>query len=93
MDKMNFRKIFVWITWLTLVVLVGDVGLFVLDLFHNETQDLGLLAVLIGLVFFSFAVDSLMKENPEREKRYFIQWLIVCGLLVFLGLTIYVWYG
>jgi len=47
--------------------------------------------ILIMLALSNFAVHSLMKENPDHLRRYFIEWLIACGFFIFLALTIYVW--
>ncbi|MHA1651481.1 MAG: hypothetical protein ACTSYB_14925 [Candidatus Helarchaeota archaeon] len=92
MDRYDFRKIFTWMPWLTLIILGGWAGLFVIDILEPCQRDIGVLTVFIGIVFFTFAVDSLMKENPEFVRKYFIEWILVCGLFIFFALSIYIWY-
>ncbi|HUX99649.1 MAG TPA: hypothetical protein VMV49_08855 [Candidatus Deferrimicrobium sp.] len=91
MEKFNFRKVFKWMSWLTLVILGGWIGLFLIDMLHMGTRNVALLVIFLLLTLFTFAVDSLMEENPEVVKKYFIQWLLVCGLFIFFALTIYTW--
>ena len=91
MAKRDFRTIFAWMPWLTLVLLGGIIGLFLIDLFQFRSRDVGILVIFLGMMFLTFAVDSLMKENPEFTRKYFIQWIIVSGILMFFALTIWVW--
>ena len=93
MAKVEFRKIFAWMPWLTLVLLGGIVGLFVIDLFEYRNRDVGILVVFLCMMLFTFAVDSLMRDNPEFTRKYFLEWLIVSGMLMFFALTIWVWYS
>ncbi|MHA1129613.1 MAG: hypothetical protein ACTSQI_01930 [Candidatus Helarchaeota archaeon] len=93
MAKIEFRKIFAWIPWITLLVLAGWGGLFVLNYLHMNSRDVGILVVFFIMVVFTFAVDSLMTDNPENTKKYFFQWLMLSGVFIFFALTIYVWYG
>ncbi len=92
MKKFDFHKIFSWMAWVTLLVFVGWIGLFVIDFLHLWERDVAVLVIFFGLVLLTFAIDSVMKENPERVKKYFLEWLMVCGFFLFLALTIWVWY-
>ena len=92
MAKRDFRTIFAWMPWLTIVLVGGVVALFIIDLFEYRNRDVGILVIFLGMMFFTFAVDSLMRDNPEFTRKYFIQWLIVSGLLMFFALTVWVWY-
>ena len=91
MAKYDFNKIFAWMPWISLLVLAGWLGLFVIDWLELGTRDVGVLVVLFILMIFTFAVESLMRENPDLARKYFIHWIIFSGLFVFFGLTIYIW--
>jgi len=91
MEKLDFRKIFGWMCWISLVIGAGWAGLLFLDFISMNTRNTAVLAIFIMVALFNFAVDSLMNENPEQRKRYFIEWLIASGFFMFLGYTIYVW--
>ncbi len=93
MTKFEFRKIFSWIPWITLLVLAGWGGLFVLDFLHMTARDIGVLVVFLGIMLLTFAVDSLMTENPEKTGKYFTEWLVICGILIFFAFTIWVWFS
>ncbi|MHA1266786.1 MAG: hypothetical protein ACTSRS_16235 [Candidatus Helarchaeota archaeon] len=92
MAKPKFEKVFSLVPWITLLIVGGWAGLFIVDIISFGTRNVGILVVLFALAVFSWVVDSLIKEHPERVKKYFIQWLIVCGMFVFFGLTIWVWF-
>ncbi|TFG04968.1 MAG: hypothetical protein EU536_03345 [Promethearchaeota archaeon] len=91
MPKYKFQKVFGWVPWITLLILGGWAGLFIVDIMSFGTRNVGILVVLLILAILSWGVDALMKDNPDNVRKYFIEWLIVCGLLLFLGLTIWVW--
>ncbi|MFX1295386.1 MAG: hypothetical protein ACFFD2_11130 [Promethearchaeota archaeon] len=92
MVKFDFRKIFGWFPWITLFILIGWISLFIIDVLKLWEKTLGIFVILFGLMLFTFAVDSLMKENPQYSKKYFIEWMIVCGMFIFFALSIYIWY-
>jgi hypothetical protein len=92
MEKYNFRKVFKWMPWLTVLIFGGWVGLFLIDMIHSGTKNVAMLIIFLLLTMFTFAVDSLMEDNPEVVKKYFTQWLLVCGFFIFLALTIYAWF-
>ena len=93
MRKFNFREIFGWLCWITLGILaVWAAGMLVIDVLALGTRNVGILMIFLSLTLFTFAVDSLMEDNPELIRKYFIQWVIVCGILIFFALTIYVWH-
>jgi len=91
MEKLDFHKIFGWMCWISLVIAAGWIGLLFLDFISMNTRNTAVLVIFLMVALFNFAVDSLMRENPEQMKRYFIEWLIVSGFFIFLGYTIYVW--
>jgi putative Ca2+/H+ antiporter (TMEM165/GDT1 family) len=91
MEKLDFRKIFGWMCWISLVIVAGWVGLLFLDFIRVNSRNIAEFALFLMIGLFNFAVDSLMKENPEQMKRYFVEWLIASGFFIFLGYTIYVW--
>ena len=92
MAKYEFQKIFGWICWVSLLLLGGWAGLFVIDILSFGTRNVAILVIFAALAFFTFAVDSLMKEHPEEMKSYFIKWLLVCGMFAFFALSAWVWF-
>lgn len=91
MAKKDFRKVFNWIPWVNVGMLGAWLGLFLIDIIRFGTRNGAILVILFSLTLLSVAVDSLMEENPEHQKKYFIQWLITSGLLAFFAFTIWVW--
>jgi len=91
MDKQDFRKIFGWMCWITLLIFLGWLGLLILDFISWGAKNAAILAVFAMVALSNFAVDSLMKENPDHLNSYFITWLIGCGIFFFIALTIFVW--
>ena len=92
MVEFDFKKIFGWMCWINLLIMGGWAGLIIMDLFSWGPRNVGIFVILAGLTLLTFAVDSLMKENPDRVKNYFIKWVLACGLFLFFALTIWVWY-
>ena len=92
MSKYQFKNIFGWMAWITLLVTGAWAGLLVIDFIDFGTRNVGILGILLGLAIATFAIDSMMDENPESMKKYFIQWLLLCGLFLFFGITIWAWF-
>ena len=92
MSNYQFKKIFGWIAWITLLVAGAWAGLIVIDFIDWGTRNVGILSIFLGIGILTFAVDSMMEQNPEFMKNYFIQWLLVCGLFLFFGLSIWAWF-
>ena len=91
MQKFEFRTIFGWMCWINVLILGGWLGLFIVDIMDMGTRNVAILVIFLGYTLFGFAVDSLMKENPEDTKKYFIEWVLASGMLTFFALTVWAW--
>lgn len=92
MVAFDFKKIFGWIGWIILLFMGGWAGLIVMDFFSWGPRNVGIFVILAAMTLLTFAVDSLMKENPDRMKKYFIYWVLACAMFIFFALTIWVWF-
>lgn len=91
LDKLDFRTIFEWMCWVSLLVFIGWVGLLFIHYITWGTKNGAIFLLFLMIALSNFAVDSLMKDNPDHVKKYFIDWLIASGFFAFLAFTIFVW--
>ena len=69
MAKQKFEKVFSLLPWLTILLFGGWAGLILIDIMSWGTRNVGILVVLFALTIFTWAIDSLMKDNPEKIRE------------------------
>lgn len=97
----KFEKIIQFSGWIFLLGLAGFIGAWILFDFILEMIDLELSAMTFTFIIFtgtnsaiSFALATKIKNNRDRKKEFFHDWLlgefIFCMFAIF-AVAIYVW--
>jgi hypothetical protein len=97
----NFEKIIQFSGWIFLLALGGFLGIWILFDFVLEILELELSAMTFTFIVFtgtnsaiSFALATKIKNNRDKKKEFFRDWLvgefIFCMLAIF-AVAIYVW--
>ncbi|UCC19435.1 MAG: hypothetical protein JSV62_15250 [Promethearchaeota archaeon] len=97
----NFEKIIRFSGWLFLLTLVGFFGAWIALDWVLEIVDLELSAITFTFIIFigtnsaiSFALATKIKNNRERKKQFFHDWLLgefIFGILAIFAIAAYVW--
>jgi hypothetical protein len=89
LKKVNFKMILNISAWLFLalagVLLIGIFGPIDFDVFSGV-----LFLTFLIMSIASFSVQSYIKEYPENQNKYFIQWLILFLFLTIVSLSVFV---
>ncbi|MHA1269726.1 MAG: hypothetical protein ACTSPY_08040 [Candidatus Helarchaeota archaeon] len=89
LKKINFKMVLNISAWLFLILTgvwaVGIVGPIDFEVFSAV-----ILLLFLIMAISSFGFHSYLKENPENQVKYFIEWLFLFVILVIIGFTTYI---
>ncbi|MHA1229229.1 MAG: hypothetical protein ACTSRP_09195 [Candidatus Helarchaeota archaeon] len=88
-EKINFKMVLNISGWifllLTGVMIIGLIGPIELEVFTGV-----MFLDFLLMTIISFGIHSYMKEYPENQNRYFVEWLFLFIFLNTIAFTVYI---